>query len=397
MDNANNIFERKNLDGSVDYVVNVGAFLYNNRIVSLSNIVIPLRQQSFFILPAEKRYYAAVNVYYSVDDGIFIFDTIRKSSTFIDSCDSDALSNLVPIGQFILQQMLSSFEVKKINLYSRMSTFAVTNNFVQGDRGAQGEIGDTGFFGYTGPQGFSGLEGPQGFTGIQGETCMGLPGYTGMQGETGVYCDLDLQLYLKFKNDDINLVDYSPYERDLLWGATGAGVTGIIYTNDDFLVTGIEFIDQGQGSVVVEEGIQDNCHNVQYHGGSSGYRNNKYVGFTGTFQAWVNVDQVPRPDFTIEACIGYTGGKPIWELVTNPSNPDPIVRAFTGAVGYPYRFTSTSLYNPASITWYIEDMIYHANVVMHSFPATGSLSYMIKLSVANYAGSQTKSELLMVV
>ena len=51
MDNANNIFERKNLDGSIDYVVNIGNILYNNKIVSLSNLVIPLRQQTIFILP----------------------------------------------------------------------------------------------------------------------------------------------------------------------------------------------------------------------------------------------------------------------------------------------------------------------------------------------------------
>jgi hypothetical protein len=369
MDNANNIFERKNLDGSVDYVVNIGTFLYNNRIVTLSNLVIPLRQQSFFSLPAEKRYYAAVNVYYSVDDGAFFFDIIRKSINYIDFCDSDAQANLVPIGQFILQQTLSSFEVKKTNLCSRMSTFAVTTNFIQGDRGAQGNIGATGFLGYTGLQGYTGLEGAQGYTGIQGETCVGLPGHTGMQGDTGVYWDLDLQMYLKFKNDDINLVDYSPYERDMVWGATGAGLTGIAYLDEDLLTTGIVFIDQGQTSNILEEGIQDNCHDVSYKGGLSGYKNEKYLGFTGTMQVWVNVNQPPVADFTIER--------------------------YTGMVGYPYRFINSSIYSPNSIAWEIGGMVYHAGIVTHSFGATGS--YIIKLTATNLVGSHTKTEHLTVM
>lgn len=369
MDNANNIFERKNLDGTVDYILNKESFLYNDKIVSLTNIVIPLRQQSFFVLPDEKKFYAAVNVYYSVDDGAFVFDTVKKSATYIDSCDSDALTNVVPIGQFILQQTLSRFEVKKINLYSKMSTFAITSNFIQGDRGSQGDFGATGFIGYTGLQGFTGVESLQGYTGLQGETCMGMRGATGMQGATGIYHDFDLQLYLKFKNDDTRVVDYSPFERDFYWGATGAGVTGIVLTYDTGMYdTIIELIDQDQSSLTVEPGIVDNCHKVKYNGGISGYRYNEYIGFTGTLQCWVNVNQPPIADFIYE---NYT---------------------YTGMIGTPIRFINASLYAPVSTTWNINGTIYNSGIVTHTFGAAGS--YLVSLTAQNYAGSHTKTELI---
>jgi hypothetical protein len=364
MDNANNIFERKNPDGSIDYIVNIGNVLYNNNIVSLSNIILPLRQRSFFSLPSEKRYYAAINIYYSVDLGEFIFDTIKKSVSYIDSCDSNTLTNALPIGQFIIQQSLSNFEVRKINLYSKMSTFAITSEFIHGDRGAQGEVGATGIHGYTGFKGDTGVEGVIGYTGIQGDTCIGMAGYTGLQGDTGVYCDLDLQLYLKFKTADINLIDYSPYERDFLWGASGAGLTGVIFDFETGAGTSIEIIDQGQSSLILEDGIVDNCHSAIYNGGMSGYRNNKYVGFTGTVQAWVNVNQIPIADF-------------IYEL-------------YTGIVGYPIRFIDASMYSPKTLTWDIEGSIYNSGIITHSFGTTGI--HVVKLTAENWAGSHTKSE-----
>lgn len=363
MDNANNIFERKNLDGSIDYVVNIGSFLYNNQIVSLSNIVIPIRQQIFFSLPDEKKYYAAVNVYYSVDEGSFVFDAVKKSSTYIDSCDSAALTNAVPIGQFIIQQTMSRFEVKKINLFSKMSTFSITDNFIQGDRGLQGEVGDTGFLGYTGIQGITGIEGMRGYTGFQGDTCIGAMGSTGMQGCTGIYHDLDLLMYLKFKADDVNLTDYSAYERDLLWGASGAGITGIVFLGTTGSVTGIEIINQGQSSYNREEGIVDYSHNVLYNGGRSGYHRNEYLGFTGTIHMWVNVDQPPIANFRYE---GYTG-----------------------TLGYPYKFLDESLYSPLNLLWEIDGTNYDSGVLVHTFGATGI--YVVKLTASNAAGSHTKS------
>jgi hypothetical protein len=366
MDNANNIIERKNLDGSIDYIVNIGNLLYNDRIVAISNLVIPFRQQSFFVLPEEKRYYAAINVYYSLDDGEFIFDVVRKSDKYIDSCDSGAQTNIIPIGQFIIQQSLSSFEVKSINFYSKMSTFAITTNFVKGDRGTQGGIGATGFFGATGFLGYTGIQGIVGFTGIQGETCIGMPGYTGIQGATGIYPDTDLQLYLKFKTNDINLTDYSVYERDLLWGSTGAGLTGIVYTGDEYLGTAIELIDQGQSSITLEPGVVDNCHNAQYKGGISGYRNNSYFGFTGIIHTWVNIDQAPISDFIYEA--------------------------LSGMVGYPVRFMNTSLYAPRTLTWDINGSKYNSGIIVHSFGSTGA--YLVRLTATNLAGAHTKSELI---
>ena len=370
MDNAISIFERRNLDGSVDYVVHIGNFLYNNKIVSLSNVVIPIRHQSFFSLPGEKKYYAAINVYYSVEDGVFVYDIVKKSSVYFEFCDSDVLTNLVPIAQFIVQQSLSKFEVKKINLYSKMSTFTITDKFAQGDRGYQGDVGDTGFYGYTGVTGYTGIAGLTGYGGVRGETSVGMAGYTGMAGATGGYPDINLQLYLKFKADDDYLIDYSPYERDLIWGATGAGLTGIVYYSESGPSTVIEIIDQGQSSYTLEEGIIDNCHNVVYNGGLSGYKNERYIGFTGVIQAWVNVDQAPIPDFIYEQL------------------------HYTGMIGYPIRFINASLYDPSSVTWDINGVIYNTGIVVHTFGETGG--YLVKLTVENSAGSHTKSELIMV-
>jgi len=394
MDNANNIFERKNLDGSIDYVVNIGTLLYNNKIVSLSNLVIPLRQQTFFTLPTEKRYYAVVNVYYLIDEGIFLFDTVKKSENYLASYDSTAIANAIPIGQFILQQSLSSFEVKNINLYSNMSTFAVTKNFTQGDRGAKGEVGETGFIGYTGLQGITGMFGTMGITGAHGDTGIGPQGYTGPQGETGVYLDLDLLMYLKFKCDEDVVTDYSPYERDFLWGSTGAWVTGLVYEvpgytgvpaytgigpeyTGIFGYTGISgytgmviyMIDLDQSDHTSEEGIIDNCHNVTYNGGRSGYTNDSYLGFTGTIQSWINVNQPPIADFIYEQEIGIGS--------------------------YPVRFINTSLYYPDSTVWNIEGNIFDKGIFVYPFGETGV--YVISLTATNQAGSSTRTEQITVV
>lgn len=368
MDNTNNIYERKNFDGSKDYIVNMGNILYNNKIVSLSNVLIPIRQQNFFSLPDEKRFYAAVNVYYSVDIGQFVFDTVKKSDKSIDSCDSDAIANMIPIGQFILQQTLSIFEVKKINPYSRMSTFAISNDLVKGDRGLQGEVGDTGFKGYTGFQGSTGSQGPIGETGPQGETSIGFIGYTGLQGCTGLYPDKDLQAYYKFKTDDIYLTDYSMYERDLLWDASGAGITGVAYTGIDYNATGIVFIDHPQSSITLKPGIQDNSHEVHYNGGISSYSNSTFVGFTGTIHTWVNVRQTPIAEFIYET------------------------EFYTGMIGYPVRFIDASLYYPEHSVWDIEGSRYDTPVILHTFGFTGI--YKVTLTVSNDVGSHSKTEFI---
>jgi hypothetical protein len=368
MDNTNNIFERKSIDGSIDYVVTMGSFFYNDKIVSLSNVVIPIKSQTFFSLPDERRFFAAVNVYYSVSKGGFVFDTIKKSEKYIDVCDGDALSNEVPIGQFIIQQSLVGFEVKKINFYSKMSTFTITDTYEKGDQGLKGPVGYTGLLGYTGLQGPTGIPGFMGYTGLQGDTGVGLQGMTGLQGCTGVYHDLNLQAYYKFKTDDIYVTDYSVYERDLLWGSTGAGVTGIIYMGASFVETGIEFIDQGQSPYALEQGIVDNCHSVQYKGGRAGYSNSRYVGLTGTINTWINVNQPPIADFICEF--------------------------YTGMTGYPVRFIDASMFYPKSVRWDINGTVYTSGIVTHTFGETGM--YLVTFTATNAAGAHTKTEIIMV-
>jgi len=365
MDNANNIYERKNTDGSVDYVINMGNILYNQRILSLSNIVLPIKQQTFFILPQEKNYYAIVNVYYSVDSGIFIFDTIKKSSKYIESYDSSIISNKLPIGQFVLQQTLNSFIVKKINLFSKMSTFSITTKFTQGDQGKRGDVGCTGIEGYTGYIGYTGNDGLIGYTGAQGLTGVGAVGLTGMQGATGIYPDVRLLCYYKFKTEEDTLIDYSVYERDLTWGATGAGYTGIIYTGTGYTETGIEFITKDESSYGVEEGIVDNCLSINYNGGDSAYTKNIYLGFSGVIQTWVNVNQVPIADFVYIVGSNHT-----------------------------LTFMSTSLYFPLTVSWDIDGSIYNVGTVVHAFSSAGT--YLVKLTVGNSVGTNSKTEEIVV-
>lgn len=360
MDNKNTIYERKNIDGSIDYIVDIGSILYNNRIVDLSNLLIPLRSQIFFNLPSEKNYYAAINVYYKISDGNFIFDTIEKSDKILRFSDSNIITNVIPIAQFIIQQSLSSFEVKNINSYSKMSVFSITSNFLNGDQGAKGPVGSTGLEGFTGTFGETGLEGCNGITGTQGMTGIGIKGPTGNQGMTGYYPDLDLLTHYKFKTDDIYLTDYSVYERDFEWGSTGAGVTGIFWTGIYYTETGIEEIDQGQTDFIAEEGIKDNCHAITYRGGLSGYEYSRYIGFTGVIQAWVNLDVRPIANF-------------IYEI--DQLNPLKV------------QFTDTSLYYPTELVWDVNGTYYGAGIFTHIFPASGT--YIVKLTATNLSGSMS--------
>jgi hypothetical protein len=301
MDNSNYIYEIRNtatgIQGTTDYVVNLGAILYNDRVINLSNLIIPLREQSFFVLPDDKGKYAAVNVYYDPDSGVFVFDIVRKSSVFVQTVSSVAPSNYLPIAQFVLQESYGSYNVLVVNQYSKMSTFSITKSFFQGDRGAQGPVGDTGYAGYTGAQGRVGLGGGMGHTGAQGITGVGAEGAQGAQGTTGVYPAMDLLFYGKFKSDDIRLIDYSVYEQDMIWEAFGAGyiaygATGV--SNE----TGMFFVSRDPSEFTVEEGLKDNCHNIRYNGGQSSYSSSKFIGFTGSVQAWIRLDTPPGSDFT---------------------------------------------------------------------------------------------------
>lgn len=360
------VIERKNIDGSIDYIFSIGKpFLYNNKSLYLIDKVIPIKEQSFFILPQEKNYYAIINVYYSVDDNVFIYDVVKKSSFYIDSYDSEALSNFLPVAQFVLQQSLNSFIVKKINQFSDLSTFAITTIFEKGDEGVRGSQGETGIQGVTGMQGLQGITGLQGVTGIQGETSIGIQGATGLQGETGIYPDKDMYLYLKFKNIDGPLLDYSVYEKDFEWFETGSFFTGIVFYEDGS--TGIDIIEIEPPYYNVIEGIKDFAHEIVYTEGEVGYKRKGFIGFSGVIQAWIKISTPPIPAFSYE------------------------YNFYTGMIGYPVKFINNSLYEE-EVTWYIENITYNANIIQHSFGSTGI--YLVKLVAKNKNGVTSITDLI---
>jgi hypothetical protein len=362
------VIEKKNLDGTIDYIFSLDQpILYNDTPIYLTGKKIPIKEQFFFNLPEEKNYYAIINVYYSIENNIFIYDVVKKTPFYIDNYDSKALPNYIPVAQFIIQQFLNSFEVKKINQVSDLSTFVITTIFNNGDIGNKGDIGYTGIMGETGLQGDTGYIGPQGYTGLQGDTGVGYQGYTGLQGETGIYPDLDLLLYLKFKNFDDSLLDYSPYERDFIWYETGACFTGIAFYEDGS--TGIEIIPTNSSNYTVVEGIKDNAHKTTYFEGNSGYKNNKFIGFSGIIQAWIKISTEPIPDF-------------IYEYIF-----------YTGMLYYPVKFINTSLYAD-EVIWNIENKIYKAGVIEHTFGSTGI--YLVKISAKNKNGESYKSDLIQI-
>jgi hypothetical protein len=369
MDNSNIIYERKNADGTVDYIVSLGSILYNNRVLTVSNLVIPIRGKSFFTLPEDKGKYAAVNVYYNTEDGTFLFDLVTKSKTFIQNVTADAVSNHLPIAQFIIQESYGTFKVLVINQYSKMAAFSITKNFVTGIQGAQGPVGDTGYAGYTGSQGNTGLQGLVGYTGPKGVTGVGLQGVTGPQGDTGIQPDLDLLLYAKFKSDDTRLIDYSVYERDFGWGASGAGYTGVGYTGIGLGDTGLFFYAQEASSYEVEDGIVDNCHSITYRGGWSSYKHPRWLGFTGTIQAWIRLDVPPKADFAYEV------------------DPSDNLR---------YIFTDTSMFYPTSWEWTlgIGSEVIKAQNFSYLFPAHGT--YMITLRSSNASGTSQRVRVIIV-
>ncbi|MBD3260401.1 MAG: hypothetical protein GF334_01765, partial [Candidatus Altiarchaeales archaeon] len=238
MERMNPVYERKNSDGTTDYIVNLGTVLYNNRTVSLAHRIIPIRGQNFFTLPADRGKYAVVNCYYKVESGQFVFDKVGTYSKYVSQVTAPVLHNLLPIAQFVIKQKLrTSFEVISINSFSRMSTFTISSNFVTGQQGARGPLGYTGLRGVTGIYGDTGLPGEQGITGIKGATGVGSKGEQGIQGEAAVASDASLLLYLKFKADADLQPDYSLYRRDCVWSTAGSGVTGgyleSSYTTED--------------------------------------------------------------------------------------------------------------------------------------------------------------------
>lgn len=369
MENSNLISERRNADGTVDYIVSLGTILYNDRVLSLSNMLIPLRDQTFFTLPDEKDYFAAVNVYYNPDSGLFTFDVVGKSTSILQFITADAIPNSLPIAQFIIKQSVVAFDVIVVNQYSRMATFTITNDFTQGTAGHQGPMGYTGAVGQDGSQGLTGYVGDAGDTGVQGLTGMGVIGATGLQGATGYSPDPQLLFYGRFKSDDMTLSDYSIYEQDLGWGASGAGLTGVGYTGVGLGDTGTIFIPGDPTSFEVEDGIVDQCHAITYRGGWSSYSSEMFIGFTGSIHAWVRVDVPPIVDFSYS--------------IPNPSTP---LRLY---------FSDTSMFFPTSWQWDIDGtLVTTQRSFSYLFASSGT--YLVTLRDTNAAGSSEKTKVVVV-
>jgi hypothetical protein len=369
MENSNIVYERRNINGTTDYIVNLGTILYNDIVYNLNNLIIPIWGQSFFTPNIDKGLYAAINVYYNPEDGQFVFHLVKKSLVFIQNIVADALSNHLPIAQFIIQESFTSFVVLQINQYSKMATFSFTNQYTPGDIGQQGPLGNTGYYGSTGAVGFTGIEGLQGYTGIQGQTGMGDIGATGIQGATGYFPSFDLLFYGKFKSEDMRLTDYSVYERDFGWGASGAGYIAYGLTGVGLNYTGMFFVDRDPSAYAVEEGVGDNCHNITYEGGWSSYKSRQYVGFTGTIQAWINLDVEPIADFT---------------YVVDPFNP------------FRYTFSDASLLFPTAWEWDLGVGGYKVTSSSFSYIFGSHGTYAITLRSSNAAGYSEKVKIITV-
>lgn len=370
MSQTNTVYSRKNADGTIDYIVSLGNLIYNSRILTLDNLIIPIWGNSFFNLPSDRNKYAIVNVYYEVETGRFIFDTISVQQKYVSKSSSNILFNLVPIAQFVLKQSLSSFEVVNINEFSKMSTFTVTQTFVTGSQGIRGPIGETGVIGETGPQSVTGQQGYVGITGFQGATGVGDMGSTGSVGTHGVAPELNLIVYYKFKSDDETQLDSSLYERDLEWGATGyviPGETGLYGETGLGGLTGVGVVS----TYTKEEGIIDNCHSMVYKGGFSSYLDDIHIdfnGYTGTLQAWVRVDQIPIPQFEY-AVDGVTPNK--------------------------RNFTNLTRFYPDTFQWLVNDVEF-STVTSPSYTFTSPGEYVVTLKATNTVGTSEISKLLII-
>jgi len=349
---TNTVTERRNADGTVDYVADLGNILYNDRVVPIGKVVVPIQRRGIFSLPSEKGHYAVVNVYYEVESGRLVYDRVALSTRFISSATSRVLPNLVPVAQFVVLQSLGGNSVVRVNEYSRMSCFTISDGGVTGEPGLQGPLGPTGWQGHSGAQGWTGMDGWQGVTGDGGPTGVGVTGMQGVGGVTGVYPDLDLLMYMKFKSDGEVQTDYSARARDCTWSATGLGVTGSDLTS----------------SYTRETGIVDNCHSVVNQGDYSSYEHDAYVdfsGFTGVLQAWVRVDIKPESDFY------YTG-----------------VNGVTGVL----RFSERCSYFPDSFQWTMDGAPVSTAEIFTATVTTGE--HLVKLRATNVAGYMDKTKLI---
>lgn len=351
---GNNTIVQKRVGSELVYIANIGKVIYNNSIVNITNIIVPILNQGFFVLPQDRDKYTAVNAYYKVENGQFVFDQVGKYDSFIKSSDSKVLFNLIPIAQFILHQVGTSYEVVRINEVSKIATFAVTTTKQKGSLGLPGAMGETGVVGLSGAQGSTGVQGQDGITGPQGLTGLGVRGLTGQQGLTGVYPDDDLILHLKFKSGDYKQTDYSIYERDCTWT-----------------------LNNSSSYFSVETGVEDNCHAIGYSGGTSYYKRNEFLdyGITGAvIHAWMKVDIPPNADFE------YFSG-----------NQSFIGLGYTGVFSNPLqiKFSDTSDFFPDEWHWDFGDGTSStAQSPLHVFPTYNE--YIITLTASNASGSSVK-------
>lgn len=351
--------------GSVQYSVNLGTVLYNNRFLSLNSLIIPLNNEKFFSLPDEADKYAVVNAYYDVENGNFYFHRILISDNYVGGSSAAAIPNMLPIGQFILQEQDGGFQVLKYREYSRMATFAISDELAQGGTGIKGLKGLTGPQGDTGIPGRDGITGSSGVTGYQGVTGIALSGATGAQGATGFYPDDDILLYLKFNNLSQKQIDSSIYERDVYYVATGA------YSEPGKPASGYTGI----------EGLVDNAHEVVYGGGESFYRRYDYLdfgGYTGTLSAWVKLIQKPVPSFTYQV-----------------DSSDGLLVEFTDTTeGHPTSWTWWFGYD-ATVEGEVGGVVSHEQSPTYRFPASGE--YVVKLRASNAGGYNEYSRFITVV
>lgn len=343
--------------GGEQYIVSFGTVLYNDTYLNLNEQVIPFGRQTFFSLPAETGYYAIVNVYYDVERRSFYFDKIAVRRTFTKKATATAIPNMLPVGQFVLHQEVPTFRVVHWSEYSQMATFSISSTLTPGDTGLKGYQGLTGQLGDTGVEGSEGPTGAPGQTGAQGLTGIPVGGPTGFQGATGVYPDESLQFYLKFKNDARLQTDYSLYERDVWWQATGA------YTS----------VGEDTSGYTGVEGIVDNAHQVYYEGGVSHYRRLEYMDFSGltgpgTIASWVKLQQRPIPGFNWQ--VDVTDSLKVHFVDTSTEGPTSWVWqiGYDGTGDYPTSLLEATTQN-----------------VVYTFPAAGE--YVVLLTVSNPNGN----------
>lgn len=334
------IKERVSNGSAPEFSIDFGVVLYNDRIINIPVSILSFKDQIIFS-EEEKNYYAAINAYYDINLSRYVLDIVKKSSTRLSFVNSEAISNLIPIGQFILKKSLVGIDTIEVYPYSCSSTFTITENFDKGDKGNRGPTGYKGPKGVRGIKGDRGPDGDKGPPGLKGETSIGLEGDKGDLGDSGEQPDLDLLLYLKFKTSCNLQADYSSYERDFLWMSEDKKNKDNTYT--------------------VEDGLIDNSHNVVHRSNYSYYYYPGHIDFKGLIQSWVSINPKPHIDY---------------EYTISETNPLLV------------SFRDKSKYNPIRWSWEINGKVYEKRTFFITFPSYGK--YPVMLTVWNKFGSSVQ-------